>query len=1099
MIINHNLGAMNANRNMGVNASNASKSMEKLSSGLRINRAGDDAAGLAISEKMRGQIRGLDQASANAQDGISMIQTGEGALSETTSILQRMRELAVQGSSDTNDSDSRKAIQTEMNQLTNEVNRIGNTTEFNTQKLLNGGTGTAKTGTLDVAKIAYSSTGKTGTDTLDMLGGTATGVVSNLATTTVSVKKGTFDAGAISTTTASVVATSAGTIGSPLTELVPSYAGGTAAINTAVKTAGANALGTNTVQADVTGVVMQTGALEGKFTVDFANALTGLTDGVESSISIGGKEYSFTAGANVGASAANLLTSLKADAEDVGGTMVGINVAGITVGAGASITFKANAVATDVVVGSVTTASDTDATIAGKIKDGGVAAKYTFELKANFTDGDTITIGGKTFKGTATGAGLNEFAIGAGGANAAADIATTTSNLLTKLQGDAAINVDNVVTAGSPDWTDDDSSITITSKTAGLDTNAANYTGAGLAIGATTTVAGQYKFEIATNFGAGQKVTVAGVDFTAKEAGKGSGLAGALGTNEFTIGADTNATATNLLKAINLSGKFDAANLSTGKDGAGLAVANVAASGLATDLDTIVLKEKVASGSDMATVVGATIGVSSQAEVKGVYNFDVNKDFSAGDSLVVGGKTYTAREAGKGTGAGGIMTANEFEVGGNTSTSIDNLKTVINADASNKYTVAKADSTFFTGNKVVLTEKVASGIDLTFVGKGNVGNVFGVSDFKITNNFATGDVIQIAGKMLLAGAANASAGITGDFAVGATATDTAANIASAITGATATSSQALQDLKANYTVTAASGQLTFTEKVASGKDLANDATNLSIAKNTDGRTDGVVKQSYEFTATALDAGSKVTIGGAEITLAKNGTAAQVATELKAQIDSATTGDIKTKLGDKYDVSVTDGKLTLTQKSAGAETDIAATTATTSYNADGFSATMQIGANTAQSLTVDIADMRANALGISGDGTATTVASKNGAVASYVETASVNNGTTSINTEFSLDISTNDKATAAISVIDDATTAVSAERSKLGAFQNRLEHTISNLGTSSENLTSAESRIRDVDMAKEMSTFSKNNILNQAAQAMLAQANQQPQQVLALLR
>ena len=93
MIINHNLGAMNANRQMGINATNANKSMEKLSSGLRINKAGDDAAGLAISEKMRGQIRGLDQASANAQDGISMIQTGEGALNETTSILQRMREM----------------------------------------------------------------------------------------------------------------------------------------------------------------------------------------------------------------------------------------------------------------------------------------------------------------------------------------------------------------------------------------------------------------------------------------------------------------------------------------------------------------------------------------------------------------------------------------------------------------------------------------------------------------------------------------------------------------------------------------------------------------------------------------------------------------------------------------------------------------------------------------------------------------------------------------------------------------------------------------------------------------------------------------------
>ena len=138
MIINHNMNALNAHRNMGVNNTAAGKSREKLSSGLRINRAGDDAAGLAISEKMRGQIRGLTQASRNSADGISMIQTAEGALNETTNILQRMRELAVQASNDTNTSSDRNEIQKEINALTEEVDRIANNTEFNTQKLLNG-------------------------------------------------------------------------------------------------------------------------------------------------------------------------------------------------------------------------------------------------------------------------------------------------------------------------------------------------------------------------------------------------------------------------------------------------------------------------------------------------------------------------------------------------------------------------------------------------------------------------------------------------------------------------------------------------------------------------------------------------------------------------------------------------------------------------------------------------------------------------------------------------------------------------------------------------------------------------------------------------
>ncbi|MEE6134126.1 flagellin [Priestia aryabhattai] len=142
MRINHNIAALNTYRQFGNANAAQSKSMEKLSSGLAINKAGDNAAGLAISEKMRGQIRGLDQAGKNAQDSISMIQTAEGALNETHDILQRMRELAVQAGNDTNTGTDRGEIQKEINQLTSEINRIGNTTEFNNQKLLNATSGT---------------------------------------------------------------------------------------------------------------------------------------------------------------------------------------------------------------------------------------------------------------------------------------------------------------------------------------------------------------------------------------------------------------------------------------------------------------------------------------------------------------------------------------------------------------------------------------------------------------------------------------------------------------------------------------------------------------------------------------------------------------------------------------------------------------------------------------------------------------------------------------------------------------------------------------------------------------------------------------------
>lgn len=203
MIINHNIAALNTHRQLSTNTAATSKSIEKLSSGLRINRAGDDAAGLAISEKMRGQIRGLDMASKNGQDGISLIQTAEGALNETHSILQRMRELAVQSSNDTNTASDRGELQKEINQLTAEIDRIGTTTEFNTKKLLNGGA--SVTGTVGGANAANVS----------ILGGSGDTKVGNLtaitATTAATAAQGNSTATTF-TTSAVLTAASAMTV-----------------------------------------------------------------------------------------------------------------------------------------------------------------------------------------------------------------------------------------------------------------------------------------------------------------------------------------------------------------------------------------------------------------------------------------------------------------------------------------------------------------------------------------------------------------------------------------------------------------------------------------------------------------------------------------------------------------------------------------------------------------------------------------------------------------------------------------------------------------------------------------------------------------------
>lgn len=204
MIVQHNMASANTNRQLGITNSNIAKSTEKLSSGYRINRSGDDAAGLSISEKMRGQIRGLDQASTNAQDGISLIQTAEGALSETHSILQRMRELTVQASNDTNVTADRVAIAKEVAALTCEIDRISNQTEFNTMALLDGSLTNKNlqvgangdqlikfsitnmdSATLGVAKATIADVIKTGTST------TVTAIISlvNKAITDVSTQR----------------------------------------------------------------------------------------------------------------------------------------------------------------------------------------------------------------------------------------------------------------------------------------------------------------------------------------------------------------------------------------------------------------------------------------------------------------------------------------------------------------------------------------------------------------------------------------------------------------------------------------------------------------------------------------------------------------------------------------------------------------------------------------------------------------------------------------------------------------------------------------------------------------------------------------------
>ncbi|MBB3870177.1 flagellin [Parageobacillus toebii NBRC 107807] len=197
MRINHNIAALNTYRQLSINGANAQKNMEKLSSGLRINRAGDDAAGLAISEKMRAQIRGLSQASRNAQDGISLIQTAEGALTETHAILQRMRELAVQAANDTNDNTvDRAALQLEVTELINELDRINSDTKFNQKDLFGqtftihiGPDSSSQTLSVDIDAVGASDLGVDAVDISTQNGASSAIDIINNAINTVSTTR----------------------------------------------------------------------------------------------------------------------------------------------------------------------------------------------------------------------------------------------------------------------------------------------------------------------------------------------------------------------------------------------------------------------------------------------------------------------------------------------------------------------------------------------------------------------------------------------------------------------------------------------------------------------------------------------------------------------------------------------------------------------------------------------------------------------------------------------------------------------------------------------------------------------------------------------
>ncbi len=507
-----------------------------------------------------------------------------------------------------------------------------------------------------------------------------------------------------------------------------------------------------------------------------------------------------------------------------------------------------------------------------------------------------------------------------------------------------------------------------------------------------------------------------------------------------------------------LNSKFDMNTKFTGIDLAG-ADNDVAGTNQNVHKDTIIMQEKDPSGTSLDTANFVTS--SDGTAVKGEYQVNITGNFSAGDTITIGDKTYTAADA---------AAAGKFEVGEDLTTSVANLVNLINGDATSKYTAVNDTDDYGVSTGIKLVEKTASGTDLSAVSSTKTAESAGTFKFKVLDQFENGDVLTVGGVNLVAGAADG-------FEVGADINATVNNIRAALAGNA--------EIDAHFAISGANAEVVLTEKANKATGETIDAPAVS-KKSVAGK--------IEFDMMELSKDATFTIDGNKLTFAKGGTAQESAKELKSLIEADAT------LGAKYEVAENDGKVTLTQKLGheGAEkVSLRYQTAAGS----GFKATMQIGANTGQSLNIEVGDMRAQALNVTsltGEKEFVEVDGDQYEVR-WTESKVVNNGSESTGVEYALDVTSTSSATAAIEVIDRAVNAVSSERAKLGAFQNRLEYTIKNLDTSAENLQASESRIRDVDMAKEMMEFTKNNILQQAAQAMLAQANQAPQGVLQLLR
>jgi flagellin-like hook-associated protein FlgL len=1061
MVVNHNIPALSTYNVINSTSNALQKSINKLSTGLRINSAADDAAGLAISEKMRAQVRGLDQAVSNSQDGISMIQTAEGALSETHSILQRMRELSVQAANDTLTQQDRGYIQEEVDQLREEITRIGNTTQFNKKKLLNG----------DAAVLWSSDNAETkaivngGLRTIDQFGQKSSaegnykiqikataGQGEVQKTDLFKIKHNTTPNYAVEGTNdyeGAALSARDGSVGPEFgaqgqRKIMLSYGGQSASVtlNTSLENiqgladeiqgqlvaSGKPGLQSATVSVDATGKRLN--ITLGDTTTSGALTITDLTTGS-------------LAKWEPGNASDDVKDILGATADALNDNMVytytGNTATNLAAAAGSNRTFQIKANGNALATVALGSAAYTNAQLASKINEalegysdyaGGKLSAAAYSNTIRFTsEVGAISITDGTTPGAANGFGLGgKHSVSMTSENIDTDnlnyekaVAGSTFKLVvgSSTKASATVSVSKTANTAQDVVDDINTALTnagITNASArvitdedGIETVRVFAEGSGgvseitvddsLSSGSVDVIFGKGTM---TSLGASDIGASDGKAETTEVAGGIEDIASSLAATTFNIMSEDGKTK---LGTISLKGSYK----DDPKNGL------TAADALVNDLNA---KLKDAGLTDFeASLVDDDKGMDAKGKVpmKKLQLASGTRDFML--EVPTGGDAETINKLfGKDTN----VNADKLD---------ENVVGTIGMVASENTSLRDIDKFWDSeGNflledpqTLTLTQGDGKQATVTLYEYDTVGSMAEKINNAIANDLGQAQYLDKSDKNY-ADALNKFASFVND--------DPAEN-----------DDPNSESVKGTMLIRSINPGATGTISFSGNEALVN-ALSLNTIQS--------AKES-QYRVTVQDAHTgKTVVDDAKIT----------GNKLVGALHENVDVEFDAMAGIKATWDNENNKFTFTDNTTNPKADPYTTYLHLSDNTTVF----QIGANEGEDMGINIGDMRSHALGLD-----------------------------------EVNVTNRERAARSITVIDNAIDKVSMQRSKLGAYQNRLEHTINNLTTASENLTAAESRIRDTDMAKEMMNFSKLQIMLQAGNSMLAQANQLPQNVLSLVR